>query len=147
MKKTKILFIFIILLLIFGLGMINLNLNRQIYMSVISGTDINESINNEYINEWDLDYMVDVLSYPEKYEIKDLNGETDNKNQSINIPKIRVLFNPKPFDFRIDSNKYTFYINNSLMSNFISKLNNTAKVLKDYSKEMVNKARKMPSFF
>lgn len=108
MKKYKFMVGIIILCTIVGLFKINLNLNRQIYLSIVEGED---RVSNELKSNYNLDNMVDVLSYPQKYNIK-----STNKNEiRTNIPKIRVLFNENPFDFRIDFTNYTFSINKRVM--------------------------------
>lgn len=107
MKKFKISFILMILAILIGLCKININLNRQIYESMMKNMNTNKNITQRYENN-NLDNMVDVLSYPEKYDIK----------SNISIPKVRILFQKKPFDFRIDTNKYEFFLNSNSIINF-----------------------------
>ncbi|MCY6354845.1 hypothetical protein [Clostridium sp. ZS2-4] len=103
-KSKKILTGMITLfVLAYGLFSVNINLNRQIYASVVGETS---STNNKKV--WNLDRMQQVLDNPCKYKIKDIN----NKEDASCVPKIRVLFNANPFDFRIDMNNYLFFINN-----------------------------------
>lgn len=117
--KYKITFLIIVILMVIGLCKINLNLNRQIY-STIAG-DSNYKSNSVGSNSWNLDHMEDILTYPEKYNIENYVGEEDNVS---NVPKIRILFNKKPFDFRIDTDKYVFFININVLHNLNNKLNN-----------------------
>ncbi|AEB76512.1 conserved hypothetical protein [Clostridium botulinum BKT015925] len=91
--------------------------------------------NSTYKNNKDsynLDDMVEVLSCPQKYDVK--NDTT--------IPKIRVLFENKPFDFRVDTNKYMFFINYNVISNFKSnakdKLSNFKFVFLEIGKKIKN---------
>lgn len=120
MRKYKITLRIIILMVIVGLFKVNLNLNRQIYEGIVN--DNNYKSTTKYKDKYNLDNMVDVLSYPEKYNVK----------SDITIPKIRVLFSNKPFDFRIDTNKYTFFINKNIKDKFKSNINNRLDNLKTY---------------
>ncbi|KGM97919.1 hypothetical protein Z968_01770 [Clostridium novyi A str. 4552] len=119
MKKYKISFILTFLIILIGLCKVNINLNRQIYKSIMKDMNNKKNITQRYENN-NLDNMVDVLSYPEKYDIK----------SGISIPKIRVLFEKKPFDFRIDTNKYEFFINSNSVLNFKRKFSNEVRDIK-----------------
>lgn len=102
--KKNIIAIFFIVILIFGVMYVNVNINRQIYSSVV-----NEYAYEDKNKTWDVDNMVDVFSNMNNNKSEYLKKE-DNR-----LPKIRILFNLKPFDFRIDTNKYTFYINQDIV--------------------------------
>ncbi|MFU0825374.1 hypothetical protein [Clostridium sp.] len=131
MKRIKILSFVIIIFLLIGLCKVNLNLNRQIYMSIASDISNEDLYYNNGRNRWNLDHMIEVFSYPSKYDIVDINGKKSTKEDEITIPRIRILFSAKPFDFRIDTKKYVFYINSRIMSNFKSKLHSTSESMKD----------------
>ncbi|WP_242845981.1 hypothetical protein [Clostridium novyi] len=130
MKKYKISFIAMFLVILVGLCKININLNRQIYESIMKDMNTNKSINQRYENN-NLDNVVDVLSYPEKYDIK----------SDINIPKVRILFEKKPFDFRIDTNKYEFFINSNSIVNFKREVKNKVVGVKEYILKLVKKQK------
>lgn len=130
MKKYKISFILMFLVILIGLCKININLNRQIYESIMKDMNTNKNINQRYENN-NLDNVVDVLSYPEKYDIK----------SDISIPKVRILFEKKPFDFRIDTNKYEFFINNNSIVNFKRKVRDKVVNVKEYIFKVGKKAK------
>lgn len=110
-KFKKILMSMItIFVLGYGLFSININLNRQIYASIV-GETLSYTDNKKV---WNLDRMQQVLDNPCKYKIKDINNEEDESC----VPKIRVLFNGNPFDFRIDIDNYIFFINNEAFPTF-----------------------------
>ncbi|KEI00978.1 hypothetical protein IRP63_03945 [Clostridium botulinum] len=108
MRRYKILLIGIGFVIIVGLFQVNLNLNRQIYVSIVKDMNYTNSTRKNNKDSYDLDDMVEVLSYPQKYDVK----------SDTTIPKIRILFENKPFDFRVDTNKYMFFINRNVISNF-----------------------------
>ncbi|WMJ82319.1 hypothetical protein RBU49_08755 [Clostridium sp. MB40-C1] len=117
MKLKKIfLGIIMIVILVYGLLSININMNRQIYSSLV----------NDYMSyeddkkTWDINNMVEAFNNVNN--VNNNNKNVNNVKEIINgednrIPKFRVLFNPIPFDFRIDTNKYVFYINKDMFSN------------------------------
>jgi len=76
---------------------------------------------NQDESSWNLDHMEDILTYPEKYNI---GGVNEDKKSKANVPKIRILYNNEPFDFRIDTNKYTFFVNNQILYNLGNTVNN-----------------------
>ncbi|CAG7840071.1 hypothetical protein Z959_11400 [Clostridium novyi B str. ATCC 27606] len=120
MRRYKILLIVIVFCVIVGLFQVNLNLNRQIYKSIVKNISYNNSKYKNNKDYYDLDDMVEVLSYPQKYDVK----------SDTTIPKIRVLFQKKPFDFRVDTDKYMFFINGNVISNFKLKTKNKLSNLK-----------------
>ncbi|KEH97462.1 hypothetical protein [Clostridium botulinum] len=132
MRKYKISLIIIVFLIIVGLFQVNLNLNRQIYRSIVKDMNYTNSTYKNNKDSYNLDDMVEVLSCPQKYDVK--NDTT--------IPKIRVLFENKPFDFRVDTNKYMFFINYNVISNFKSnakdKLSNFKFVFLEIGKKIKN---------
>lgn len=124
MKKIKIFSIIIIIFLVIGLFKVNLNLNRQIYMGIVSDIKGEYAVLNKDKASWNLDHMVDVLSYPDKYNIGNINEKENFKEEDMTIPKVRILFSGRPFDFRIDTKNYTFVINGGLLSNFKASISN-----------------------
>lgn len=112
MEKSKKILIGMIttFVLVYGLFSVNINFNRQIYASIV-GETLSYTDNKKV---WNLDRMQQVLDNPCKYKIKDIN----NKEDESCVPKIRVLFNANPFDFRIDINNYVFFINNEAIPKF-----------------------------
>lgn len=130
MKKHKIFLLVIILCVVISIFKINLNLNRQIYKSIVQDTNSENILYKKNKECYNLDNMVDVLTYPNKYDIKKLN--TGDKEEKINIPRIRILFNRKPFDFRIDTNKYIFFLNNRVLSNLKNQFENNVMSLKKF---------------
>jgi hypothetical protein len=107
--------------MLFGLCKVNLNLNRQIYSTIAGDINNKSSLGNDNKNSWNLDHMEDILTYPEKYNIGGGSGDVESK---ANVPKIRILYNHVPFDFRIDTNNYIFFINNQVLENLSNKANN-----------------------
>lgn len=138
MAKFKIICISMIVFVIIGLCTVNINLNRQIYSSIAG------DINHEDINykkekfSWNLDYMGEVLTYPDKYDIGNTDNKKDAKNSETVMPKIRILYNPKPFDFRIDTNNYVFFINASVISNLKLKFYGTFSKVKTTMSNLVD---------
>lgn len=131
MKKHKVFLLVIILCVLISICKINLNLNRQIYKSIaqdVNNENILDKNQEEYYN---LDNMVDVLSYPHKYDIKSLSK--GNKEERFNIPRVRILFNRKPFDFRIDTSKYIFFLNSRVLSNLKNQFKNNVTSLKNFT--------------
>jgi len=124
MYKGKAIIIPVILFLfvtVTGLAIINYNLNRQIYSGIIEDiSDENKTYDNKHMS-WDLDMMSDVLTYPEKYQIEKISLKNDETEAKVVIPKIRILYSSAPFDFRIDTNKYTFFINSTVIENIKGK--------------------------
>lgn len=118
MRRYKLTFILIFVFMFLGLCTINLNLNRQIYSTIVGDSKYKNNLSTN--NPWNLDHMEDILTYPEKYNVGVENGE---KESMANVPKIRVLFNGKPFDFRIDTDKYIFFININVLENLNNKFN------------------------
>jgi hypothetical protein len=118
-RKYKIILILALILIFIGLGQINLNLNRQIYSSIAGDSNYKSTVNNEH--SWNLDHMEDILTYPENYNIGGRNGDEEGM---ANVPKVRILFNNKPFDFRIDTDKYVFFINSNVIENINNRFNN-----------------------
>lgn len=112
MEKYKKILIGMITIFVLGYGLfsVNINLNRQIYTSVAGETF--SYVDNKKV--WNLDRMEQVLDNPCKYKIKDINNNEDENC----VPKIRVLFNANPFDFRIDIDNYVFFINNEAIPKF-----------------------------
>lgn len=117
MIKYKITLILALILIFIGLGQINLNLNRQIYSTIAGDSNYKSNVYNKH--SWNLDHMEDILTYPENYNI---GGRAEEG--TANVPKVRILFNNKPFDFRIDTDKYVFFINNNVLENINDKFNN-----------------------
>lgn len=118
--KYKMVFLIVLIFMLTGLCKINLNLNRQIYSTIAGDSNYKSNLNAS--SSWNLDHMEDILTYPEKYDIGASNEESESVS---NVPKIRILFNKKPFDFRIDTDKYVFFININVLYN----LNNTFNTL------------------
>ncbi|MEA4828280.1 MAG: hypothetical protein VB130_16915 [Clostridium sp.] len=138
MAKFKIIYISMIVFVIIGLCTVNINLNRQIYSSIAG--DINhEDINyNKEKLSWNLDYMGEVLTYPDKYDIGNTDSKKDTKDSETVMPKIRILYNPKPFDFRIDTNNYIFFINGNVINNLKFKFYNTFSKVKTTMSNLVD---------
>lgn len=101
-KWQKIfMFVFMMIIVVYGFFCVNINVNRQIYTS-LQGKSIMDKENGN----WDLDNMINTLN----------SSQSIKKNKEDEyIPKFRVLFNVHPFDFRIDTNKYVFYINKDVL--------------------------------
>ncbi|QGU95514.1 hypothetical protein GOM49_10810 [Clostridium bovifaecis] len=138
MKRIKILLIIIVLFIIIGLFRVNLNLNRQIYMSIASDIRSEELNYNKERDSWNLDHMVEVLSYPNKYDIGDINGKKNLKENELTIPKVRILFSARPFDFRIDTKEYIFFINSSIVSKFKLKIGSINEKLKSSTLKLLD---------
>lgn len=104
-----------------GLAVVNCNLNRQIYSGILEDiSDENKAY--DYKNKpIDLEMMADVLTYPEKYKIEKISLKDSESEGKVVIPQIRILYNSSPFDFRIDTNKYTFFINSTVIENIKGK--------------------------
>lgn len=120
-KAILIPFIMFVFVTVTGLAVVNYNLNRQIYSGILK--DINEE-NNAYDEKnmpKDLDMMADVLTYPEKYKIEKISLKERETDEKVVIPKVRILYSSAPFDFRIDTNKYTFFINSTVIENIKGK--------------------------
>ncbi|MCY6959712.1 hypothetical protein [Clostridium brassicae] len=115
--KLKKIFLGIIMIVILGYGLlaVNINMNRQIYSSLVNDYMFYEDDNKT----WDINNMVEAFNNVNN----NVNNNNNNKVKEVvngeddRIPKFRVLFNPIPFDFRIDTNKYVFYINKDVFSN------------------------------
>ncbi|MCY6484263.1 hypothetical protein OW763_07830 [Clostridium aestuarii] len=116
MKKSKIIFNLIffsfIISIVYGVVKVNANLNRQIYLSVVGNHDYK---NNK--TKWELGHMQQILDSTDRYLIKDLVGKKNDGS----VPKIKVLYNLKPFDFRIYTENYMFFINKDVISNINAK--------------------------
>ncbi len=112
MGKSKKILVSMITIFVLGYGLfsVNINLNRQIYDSIV-GETLSYTDNKKV---WNLDRMQQVLDNPCKYKMKDIS----NKEDESCVPNIRVLFNANPFDFRIDINKYIFFINDQVIPTF-----------------------------
>ncbi len=121
MRKYKIVFFITLILIVIGLCRVNLNLNRQIYSTIAGDINNRSMVYNQDESSWNLDHMEDILTYPEKYNI---GGVNEDKKSKANVPKIRILYNNEPFDFRIDTNKYTFFVNNQILYNLGNTVNN-----------------------
>ncbi|MCY6371833.1 hypothetical protein [Clostridium ganghwense] len=116
MKKLKIILMSIIMFLILGYGIfcVNINLNRQIYNSIVG--DI--ICYGDDKKTWNLDNMQQVLNNPCRYKSKNISKDKEEGC----VPKIRILFNNNPFDFRIDTHNYVFFINNNVITKFKSNI-------------------------
>lgn len=123
MYKSKVIIPFVLFtfVTITGLAVVNYNLNRQIYSGILQDiSDGNKAYNDKNISR-DLDMMADVLTYPEKYQIQKISLKDRETEEKVVIPKVRILYNSSPFDFRIDTNKYTFFINETVIENIKGK--------------------------
>lgn len=132
MRKYKITFLIAIVLMVMGLCKINLNLNRQIYSTIAGYSNYKNNLSET--KSWNLDHMEDVLTYPEKYNIR---GNKD-KEGIASVPRIRILFNNKPFDFRIDTDKYVFFINMEVFHNINSKFRSLTNSFRKKTAEVWN---------
>ncbi|KOA21249.1 hypothetical protein CLHOM_03790 [Clostridium homopropionicum DSM 5847] len=120
-KAIIIPFVLFIFVTVTGLAVVNYNLNRQIYSGILEDIkDENKAYDNKNKSR-DLDMMADVLTYPEKYQIEKISLKDRETEEKVVIPKVRILYNSSPFDFRIDTNKYTFFINGNVIENIKGK--------------------------
>lgn len=129
-KTARISFILLIVFVTIGVTVVNIRLNRRIYSDIIVSIDKQEDENNK-IGRWNLDYMEQVLSNPNMYknsndedisifdDIRDDISVSSNFNTSKefvglsfnSVPKVKILFNKEPFDFRISTDKYIISFN------------------------------------
>lgn len=124
MYKKKAIIIPLILFIIVtitGLAVVNCNLNRQIYSGILEDISDENKAYDDKNKPIDLEMMADVLTYPEKYKIEKISLKDSESEGKVVIPKIRILYNSSPFDFRIDTNKYTFFINSTVIENIKGK--------------------------
>ncbi|GAA0181921.1 hypothetical protein SH2C18_43810 [Clostridium sediminicola] len=132
-KTAKISFVVLLALGIIGVSVVNIRLNRRIYSDIIFSIDKQESENNKK-GLWNLDYMEQVLSNPNKYKGSEYEDEENTRlfddlrddiavsnNSDISnefgglsfnsVPKIKMLLNKEPFDFRISTKNYIISFN------------------------------------
>ena len=123
MYKSKVIIPFVLFtfVTITGLAVVNYNLNRQIYSGILQDINDGDKAHNDKNMSRDLDMMADVLTYPEKYQIQKISLKDRETEEKVVIPKVRILYNSSPFDFRIDTNKYTFFINETVIENIKGK--------------------------
>ncbi|MFL0251197.1 hypothetical protein ACJDT4_12245 [Clostridium neuense] len=136
-KKLKVIFISILVIItLVSICINNVQLNRNIYCNDLHIKKSKQDLMSK-TNDYNLDDMEKHLDYLEN---KDENSKEKNKIseviEKVYVPKVRILFRSNPFDARIETENYKFYINNEITFTLENKFTNINNAFLNYENEV-----------